>query len=74
LISFGKVPAKFEHFFVHTGDEVSSDYLKSPVHTDAQIGNVVRMLYRFLENATDKSRFVEFFVFHRWFEIIHIMF
>ena len=33
-----KAPAKFEHFFVHISDEVSSDYLKSllkpPVHTD----------------------------------------
>jgi hypothetical protein len=61
-----KAPAKFEHFFVHTGDEVSSDYLKPllkpPVHTDAQIGNVVRMLYRFLENAT-KADLLNFLCF-----------
>ena len=61
-----KAPAKFEHFFVHSGDDVSSDYLKSlfkpPVSVDVQVNNVVQMLYRFIDNATkeDLSKFLCF--------------
>ena len=61
-----KAPAKFEHFFMHSGDGVSSKYLKSlfkpPVSSDVQVNNVVQMLYRFIENATeeDLSKFLCF--------------
>lgn len=61
-----KAPAKFEHFFVHSGDDISSDYIKSlfklPVSTDVQVNNVVQMLYRFVEDATkeDLSKFLCF--------------
>ena len=51
-----KTPAKFEHFFVHNSDEVSPAFVKSlpkpPVTHDAQVKNVMQMLYSFIQNSS----------------------
>ena len=51
-----KAPAKFEHFFVHSSDEVSPAFVKSlpnpPVTHDAQVKNVMQMLSSFIQNSS----------------------
>lgn len=51
-----KAPAKFEHFFVHSSDEVSPAFVKSllkpPVTDDTQVKNVMQMLYSFIQNSS----------------------
>ena len=51
-----KAPPKFEHFFVHSSDEVSPAFVKSllkpPVTHDAQVKNVMQMLYSFIQNSS----------------------
>ena len=52
-----KAPSKFEHLFVHSVGELTSDYIKSllkpSISTDDQVDNVIQMLYRFIKNATN---------------------
>ena len=56
-----KAPAKFEHFFVHTSDEVSPAIVKSlltpPVTHDAQVKHVMQMLYSFIQNSSADALF-----------------
>ena len=56
-----KAPAKFEHFFVYSSDEVSPALVKSlpkpPATHDAQVKNVMQMLYSFIENSSVDDRF-----------------
>ena len=51
-----RAPAKFEHFFVHSSDEVLPAFVKSllkpPVTHDAQVKNVIQMLYSFMQNSS----------------------
>ena len=51
-----KAPAKFEHFFVHSSDQVSPVFVKSlpkpPVTHDAQVKNVMQMLYSLIQNSS----------------------
>ena len=51
-----KAPAKFEHFFVHSSDEVSPAFVKSllkpPATDDTQVKNVMQMLYSFIQNSS----------------------
>ena len=51
-----KAPPKFEHFFGHSNDEVSPAFVKSllkpPVTHDAQVKNVMQMLYSFIQNSS----------------------
>ena len=56
-----KAPAKFEHFFVHSSDEVSPAFVKSlltpPVTHDAQVKHVMQMLYSFIQNSSADDLF-----------------
>ena len=56
-----KAPAKFEHFFVHSSDEVSPAFVKSlltpPVTHDAQVKHVKQMLYSFIQNSSADDLF-----------------
>lgn len=61
-----KAPAQFEHFFVHSDNEVSPEYvtalLKPPASEDPHVQNVVQMLYKFLENSS-KADLLDFLCF-----------
>ena len=56
-----EAPAKFEHFFVHNSDEVSPAFVTSlltpPVTHDAQVKNVMQMLYSFIQNSSADDLF-----------------
>ena len=56
-----KAPAKFEHFFVHSSDEVSPAFVKSlpkpPVTHDAHVKNVMQMLFLFIQNSSVDNLF-----------------
>ena len=56
MVCLEKSPAKFEHFFVHSSDEVSPAFFKSllkpPVTDGAQVQNVMQMLYSFIQNSS----------------------
>lgn len=61
-----KAPGKFEHLFVHKDDEVSAAYVKEllrpPTSSDAQVQQVVQMLYAFLQNSS-KDDLLDFLCF-----------
>lgn len=61
-----KAPDKFNHFFVHSGEEVSAAYvkalLKPPTSDDPRGNNVVQMLYSFIQNSS-KDDLLDFLCF-----------
>jgi len=56
-----KAPTKFGHFCVHSSDLVSPAFVKSllkpPVTHDAQVKNVMQMLYSFIQNSSPEELF-----------------
>ncbi|KAJ7372470.1 hypothetical protein OS493_018977 [Desmophyllum pertusum] len=65
-MSWKKHLVNLEHLFVHKDDEVSAAYVKEllrpPTSSDAQVQQVVQMLYAFLQNSS-KDDLLDFLCF-----------